>query len=181
MAQWPVRTFKICANYGDYTKLSLRKSHGCRCVVWGASSDGAESGPTYNELAEQTDHGHRDATGARPQPAGVPQPRDDPADVVAHVAALTLPHTTRTLHTALSTTITSSFEWSMNREIRFTSAHRPISCNLGRRMTFVALWHLTIVSNLTFNCKWQQLTNMTCWGCVLDREKKSADRMIACF
>lgn len=89
------------------------------CGVWGASSDGAESGPTYNELAEQTDHGHRDAAGARPQPAGVPQPRDNPADVVAHVAALTLPHTTRTLHTALSTTITSPFDqWTVKYDLR---------------------------------------------------------------
>lgn len=39
---------------------------------------------TDDELAEQPDHGHGDGAGAAPQAARVAQPRDDPADVVAH-------------------------------------------------------------------------------------------------
>lgn len=43
--------------------------------------------PTYNKLAEQTDHCHRDGAGAGPQAPGVPESGDDPADVVSHVRA----------------------------------------------------------------------------------------------
>lgn len=41
--------------------------------------------PTYDDLAEQTDHSHGYGAGAVPQDAGVPQPRDDPPDIVRHI------------------------------------------------------------------------------------------------
>lgn len=43
--------------------------------------------PTYNKLAEQTDHCHCDGAGAGPQAPRVPEPGNDPADVVSHVRA----------------------------------------------------------------------------------------------